>query len=446
MEAVWRDGELRVRDVHERFQARLAYTTVMTTMDRLYKKGLLERRKEGRAFVYSARVTRRQLAFDAGAGAHPRPARERGRAGAVVPGGRGHGPRPRAAGPAGAPGPREEAAGEGTADVRGPRARGRPGRLRGGHRAGLGGPRRGLARGRCRRRAARRRRRGPGCSTRCALLPAALGAIVAGALASAAWLRLRAAAAAEPLGVAARGAPAGLVLRSCPRGQARPARVARRPRPGARVDRGGDARPPSRDRASDVPHRPSAGRWCAWWATLRPRLFVAEKRARRLHAGGAGFGRWPTRRATSPPTTTSSGWSRSFLPDVLPWLPAGRALDKAWESASEAAADARAAAARPGAVPRPRRRAAARGAPGRGAAPGSPLPARALLDGGERGAARGAAAERRGRRPRRAPASLAAWALRAGRCPRPCSPPRCDPSVLRRPAGRRGPRPGALIY
>jgi predicted transcriptional regulator len=69
MEAVWRGGELRVRDVHERFQARLAYTTVMTTMDRLYKKGLLERRKEGRAFVYSARVTRRQLAFDAGAGA-----------------------------------------------------------------------------------------------------------------------------------------------------------------------------------------------------------------------------------------------------------------------------------------------------------------------------------------------------------------------------------------
>ena len=69
MEAIWRSGgEVRVRDVHARFQARLAYTTVMTTMDRLYKKGLLERRKEGRAFLYSARVTRRQRAFDAGAG------------------------------------------------------------------------------------------------------------------------------------------------------------------------------------------------------------------------------------------------------------------------------------------------------------------------------------------------------------------------------------------
>jgi predicted transcriptional regulator len=69
MEAVWRRrGELRVRDVHADFQARRAYTTVMTTMDRLFKKGLLERRKEGRAFLYSARVTRRQLAFHAGAG------------------------------------------------------------------------------------------------------------------------------------------------------------------------------------------------------------------------------------------------------------------------------------------------------------------------------------------------------------------------------------------
>lgn len=69
MEAVWRRGaEVSVRDVHARFESRLAYTTVMTTMDRLFKKGLLDRRKEGRAFLYSARVTRRQLAFDAGAG------------------------------------------------------------------------------------------------------------------------------------------------------------------------------------------------------------------------------------------------------------------------------------------------------------------------------------------------------------------------------------------
>jgi predicted transcriptional regulator len=69
MDALWREGrDLRVRDVHACFQNRLAYTTVMTTMDRLFKKGLLDRRKEGRGFVYSARVTRLQLAVDAGAG------------------------------------------------------------------------------------------------------------------------------------------------------------------------------------------------------------------------------------------------------------------------------------------------------------------------------------------------------------------------------------------
>jgi predicted transcriptional regulator len=69
MEVVWRhDGERLVRDVHAAFLGRLAYTTVMTTMDRLFKKGLLERRKHGRAFAYRARVTRRQLVLDAGAG------------------------------------------------------------------------------------------------------------------------------------------------------------------------------------------------------------------------------------------------------------------------------------------------------------------------------------------------------------------------------------------
>ena len=68
MDEVWRHGgELRVRDVHAAFEARLAYTTVMTTMDRLYKKGLLERRKDGRAFVYSARLSRQQMVLSAGA-------------------------------------------------------------------------------------------------------------------------------------------------------------------------------------------------------------------------------------------------------------------------------------------------------------------------------------------------------------------------------------------
>ena len=39
----------------------LAYTTVMTTLDRLFKKGLLERSEEGRAFRYAPRCSREEL-------------------------------------------------------------------------------------------------------------------------------------------------------------------------------------------------------------------------------------------------------------------------------------------------------------------------------------------------------------------------------------------------
>lgn len=58
MEVVWRTGTSNVRDVVQQLDRSLAYTTVMTTMDRLYKKGLLDRVKCERAFVYSARITK----------------------------------------------------------------------------------------------------------------------------------------------------------------------------------------------------------------------------------------------------------------------------------------------------------------------------------------------------------------------------------------------------
>jgi predicted transcriptional regulator len=61
MNEAWRRGEISVREVHRAFGERMAYTTLMTTLDRLYKKGLLGRRKEGRAFLYSPRVSREQL-------------------------------------------------------------------------------------------------------------------------------------------------------------------------------------------------------------------------------------------------------------------------------------------------------------------------------------------------------------------------------------------------
>ena len=61
LEVVWARGESAVRDVAQRLSQPLAYTTVMTTLDRLFKKGLLNRRKEDRAFVYSARFSRVDL-------------------------------------------------------------------------------------------------------------------------------------------------------------------------------------------------------------------------------------------------------------------------------------------------------------------------------------------------------------------------------------------------
>lgn len=60
METVWTRGAGNVRDVIDRLGRPLAYTTVMTTLDRLYKKGLLARRKSDRAFIYSAAFNREE--------------------------------------------------------------------------------------------------------------------------------------------------------------------------------------------------------------------------------------------------------------------------------------------------------------------------------------------------------------------------------------------------
>lgn len=61
MNVLWTESDLAVRDVQARLGRDFAYTTVMTTLDRLYKKGVLVRRPAGRAFVYSAALTRAEL-------------------------------------------------------------------------------------------------------------------------------------------------------------------------------------------------------------------------------------------------------------------------------------------------------------------------------------------------------------------------------------------------
>jgi predicted transcriptional regulator len=61
LEEVWRRDEVLVRDVVDALDDQFAYTTVMTTLDRLYKKGYLERRKVGRAYAYAAKFSRDDL-------------------------------------------------------------------------------------------------------------------------------------------------------------------------------------------------------------------------------------------------------------------------------------------------------------------------------------------------------------------------------------------------
>ena len=61
METAWKLEGFNVREMVTALGDPLAYTTVMTTLDRLYKKGLLERERSGRAFVYRAKISRSEL-------------------------------------------------------------------------------------------------------------------------------------------------------------------------------------------------------------------------------------------------------------------------------------------------------------------------------------------------------------------------------------------------
>jgi predicted transcriptional regulator len=61
LDVLWeRRDEATVRDVLPHFP-NAAYTTVMTTMERLHRKGALERRKAGRAFLYRSAQSREEL-------------------------------------------------------------------------------------------------------------------------------------------------------------------------------------------------------------------------------------------------------------------------------------------------------------------------------------------------------------------------------------------------
>ncbi len=65
MQVIWEASRPQsVQEVRDELAARgkeVAYTTVMTTLGRLYAKGLLDREVHGKAYHYRARVSRREL-------------------------------------------------------------------------------------------------------------------------------------------------------------------------------------------------------------------------------------------------------------------------------------------------------------------------------------------------------------------------------------------------
>ena len=63
LKALWNLGEGTVRDVRQVLIGNrdLAYTTVMTVLDRLEKRGGVSRRKQGRSFMYVPKVSREAM-------------------------------------------------------------------------------------------------------------------------------------------------------------------------------------------------------------------------------------------------------------------------------------------------------------------------------------------------------------------------------------------------
>lgn len=66
MEIIWEQGPSTVRDVLNNLlkKKKVAYTTVMTMLDILYKKGHLTRSRRNKAYVYSPKHTKEQFATE----------------------------------------------------------------------------------------------------------------------------------------------------------------------------------------------------------------------------------------------------------------------------------------------------------------------------------------------------------------------------------------------
>ncbi|MDQ5950780.1 MAG: hypothetical protein QG639_56 [Patescibacteria group bacterium] len=62
MEVVWKHEHVNVKEVATALSSThdLAYTTVLTILSRLWKKGVVDREKQGKSYVYSAKKNKQQ--------------------------------------------------------------------------------------------------------------------------------------------------------------------------------------------------------------------------------------------------------------------------------------------------------------------------------------------------------------------------------------------------
>lgn len=58
MNFIWQKGEGRISDVKAGLKDRSAYTTIATLVDRLLQRGLLERKHQGKGFVYNPALSK----------------------------------------------------------------------------------------------------------------------------------------------------------------------------------------------------------------------------------------------------------------------------------------------------------------------------------------------------------------------------------------------------
>ncbi len=64
MDILWNKGNATVKEVNEQLSKKgekYAYTTIMTILDRLYKKGILDREKEGKGYRYFPKISKKEF-------------------------------------------------------------------------------------------------------------------------------------------------------------------------------------------------------------------------------------------------------------------------------------------------------------------------------------------------------------------------------------------------